>query len=718
MEVDMRMFESAMLLDQQIQLEDYMFNEPPANVVYYGGQQAGGGGSWEIKDARALQGQVSVFAICSPSLSRSSSQVSTGSDSSLSYDNCNPPHRGGVYSDQFKAASASASLCSPLSELQRARSCTSSLQSFESEDLDDPRAGGAFSPTDMVVGSDTTSVTSQEHFVLHHDLSSFMESVLLHGSDVGLSVDPEYAWSPSSRQCLSSHRDAYSSPINVLDFPDSTAGASPPRADISSGHFVDSPPPLAQQQQQQQQEETLAEGPRPSSVGFEVGVGKLGGQAQGQWMRAGEAAGSSNDFFYQHLSSEISFQNCHTAHASGFQPRVVPQLGIRSEEDLNGIRLVHLLLAGAEAVASTNIDLATVILVRLKDLVSRSGSTMQRVAAYFCEGLQFRIEGVRGPDRVAESQNDSLSAFQVLHEVSPYIKFGHFTANQAILEAFEGERRVHIIDYDILEGIQWPSLMQALACRTGGPPHLRVTALCRPHVKRALAVTQETGKRLTEFAATFNIPFSFHQVRIDNEDELRPTLLKQVKGECLAVNCMVHLPHMPHRSKKAVTSFLRAVHRLSPKVLTLVEEELSCSSSTFVSHFFEALHHYSAIFDSLEASLSSESKGRQLVERIFLAPRITGLMTSSNTDSNPAGASSSSGGLCEGDGGVHWHSLAQTEGFHPVPLSVYNLCQAKLLLGLFSDGYKVEEEQNRLLLGWRSKILLGASIWQCTRYEK
>ncbi|KAG6550210.1 hypothetical protein Mapa_008170 [Marchantia paleacea] len=717
MEVDMRMFDSEMLLDQQIQLEDYMFNEPPPNVVYYGGQHDSGGGSWQIKDARALQGQVSLFAICSPTLSRSSSQVSTGSDSSLSYDNCNPPQRGGVYSDQFKAASSS--LCSPLSELQRARSCTSSLQSFESEDLDDPR-GGAFSPTDMVVGSDT-SVTSQEHFAMHHDLSSFMESVLgAHGSDVGLSVDAEYEWSPSSRQCLSSHQDAYSSPINVLDFPDSTAGASPPRAETC--HYVDSPPLPQQQHQQldvrlqQQQEEALAEVPRPSSLGFSnIGVGKLGSQAQGHWMR-GEAAGN-NDFFYQHLSSEISFQNCHTAHSSGFQPHVVPQLGIKSEEDFNGIRLVHLLLAGAEAVASMNIDLATVILVRLKELVSRSGSTMQRVAAYFCEGLQYRIEGVRGPDRVAESQNDSLSAFQVLHEVSPYIKFGHFTANQAILEAFEGERRVHIIDYDILEGIQWPSLMQALACRTGGPPHLRVTALCRPHVKRALAMTQETGKRLTEFAATFNIPFSFHQVRIDNEDELRPTLLKQVKGECLAVNCMVHLPHMPHRSKKAVTSFMRAVHRLSPKVLTLVEEELSCSSSTFVSHFFEALHHYSAIFDSLEASLSSESKGRQLVERIFLAPRITSLMTSSNTD-NPAGGSSNSGGMCEGDGGVHWHSLAQTEGFHPVPLSVYNLCQAKLLLGLFSDGYKVEEEQNRLLLGWRSKILLGASIWQCTRYEK
>ncbi|WP_422449290.1 GRAS family protein, partial [Thermoanaerobacterium sp. DL9XJH110] len=40
------------------------------------------------------------------------------------------------------------------------------------------------------------------------------------------------------------------------------------------------------------------------------------------------------------------------------------------------------------------------------------------------------------------------AAFQV-NGISPFVKFSHFTANQAIQEAFEREERVHIIDLAI-----------------------------------------------------------------------------------------------------------------------------------------------------------------------------------------------------------------------------------------------------------------------------
>ncbi|KAI5064831.1 hypothetical protein GOP47_0019526 [Adiantum capillus-veneris] len=180
----------------------------------------------------------------------------------------------------------------------------------------------------------------------------------------------------------------------------------------------------------------------------------------------------------------------------GLNPILGSSLGAaRSEADYGEICLVHLLIAGAEAVATRNMDLASVILVRLKELVSLSGSTMQRVAAYFSDGLQSRIEGNHVLDRIGynKPQSDLLAAFQILHEISPYIKFGHFTANQAILEAVEGEKSVHIVDFEIMEGIQWPPFMQALVSRKGGPPQLRITALFRPHAERGLAAVQETG---------------------------------------------------------------------------------------------------------------------------------------------------------------------------------------------------------------------------------
>jgi hypothetical protein len=47
-----------------------------------------------------------------------------------------------------------------------------------------------------------------------------------------------------------------------------------------------------------------------------------------------------------------------------------------------------------------------------------------------------------------------------------------------------------------------------------------------------------------------------------------------------------------------------------------------------------------------------------------------------------------------------------------VPLSCFNHSQAKLLLGLFNDGYTMEETfPNKIVLGWKARRLLSASVW-------
>lgn len=385
-------------------------------------------------------------------------------------------------------------------------------------------------------------------------------------------------------------------------------------------------------------------------------------------------------------------------------------------EDFKGLRLVHLLMAAAEALTGVNNsrDLATVILVRLKELVSPThGTNMERLAAYFTDALRGLVEGSHGTKHLnwtANSgdenrhQTDMLAAFQLLQDMSPHVKFAHFTANQAILEAVAQDRRVHIVDYDIMEGTQWASLMQALASRKDGP-HIRITAISRTgSARRSIATVQETGRRLTAFAASIGQPFSFHQCRLDSDETFRPSAVKLVRGEAVVFNCMLHLPHQSYRAPESVESFLRGAAALKTRVVTVVEEEGGPTGKEvgFVGRFMDRLHHYSAVYDSLEAGFPMQGRARALVERVFLGPRIAASLARIYR----------MGVVQERERGS-WGEWLGEEGFRGVDISFANHCQAKLLLGLFNDGYGVEEmgSKNKLVLSWKSRRLLSASVW-------
>ncbi|XP_027902412.1 nodulation-signaling pathway 2 protein [Vigna unguiculata] len=396
-------------------------------------------------------------------------------------------------------------------------------------------------------------------------------------------------------------------------------------------------------------------------------------------------------------------------------------------DDSKGLRLVHLLMAAAEALTGTtkSRELARVILVRLKDLVSHAshGSNMERLAAYFTDALRGLLEGAGGAHNHSKHhynitygshhprddhhhhhhQNDTLAAFQLLQDMSPYVKFGHFTANQAILETVAHERRVHIVDYDIMEGVQWASLMQALASDKTGPPgpHLRITALSRTGTgRRSITTVQETGRRLTAFAASLGQPFTFHQCRLDPDETFKPSSLKLVRGEALVLNCMLNLPHLSYRTPDSIASFLSGAKELKPRLVTLVEEEVGSSVGGFVGRFMDSLHHYSAVFDSLEAGFPMQGRARALVERVFLGPRIVGSLARVYRTGEEVEERGS------------WGEWLGAAGLRGVPMSFANHCQAKLLLGLFNDGYRVEElGANKLVLDWKSRRLLSASLW-------
>ncbi|XP_021776273.1 protein SCARECROW-like isoform X2 [Chenopodium quinoa] len=208
------------------------------------------------------------------------------------------------------------------------------------------------------------------------------------------------------------------------------------------------------------------------------------------------------------------------------------------QRDEEGLHLLTLLLQCAEAVSADKFEDANKMLVEISEWATPFGTSAQRVAAYFSEAMSARLVssclGIHTALPTIPHYQKLVSAFQVFNGISPFVKFSHFTANQAIQEAFQREERVHIIDLDIMQGLQWPGLFHILASRPGGPPFVRLTGL-----GTSMEALEATGKRLSDFAEKLGLPFEFIPVaeKVGNLDLER---LHVSKREAVAVHWLQH----------------------------------------------------------------------------------------------------------------------------------------------------------------------------------
>jgi DELLA protein len=378
------------------------------------------------------------------------------------------------------------------------------------------------------------------------------------------------------------------------------------------------------------------------------------------------------------------------AFQSGAEQQIVP-----TGDESSGIQLVHSLLACAEAIQRENLTLAEETLHRIQ-LLGLPPGPMGKVAAHFIDALTRRVYGV------ASSDSDSLSELLHFHfyERSPYLKFAHFTANQAILEAFAGHKQVHVIDFNLMHGLQWPALIQALALRPGGPPHLRLTGIGPPQPNDVL---QEIGKKLRQLADTVKVEFEFRGVVAVKLDDVKPWMLQVRRGEAVAVNSVLQL-HKLLFSSVAIDEVLRSVRALNPQIFTVVEHEANHNHPSFLARFTEALHYYSTMFDSLEAAHLPSASTEQLLAEMYLGREISNIVACEHAARTE-----------RHENLVQWRLRLMKAGYRPIQLGLNAFKQASTLLTLFSgDGYRVEEKLGCLTLGWHTRPLIAASAWQCT----
>ncbi|XP_023772866.1 GRAS family protein RAD1 [Lactuca sativa] len=375
------------------------------------------------------------------------------------------------------------------------------------------------------------------------------------------------------------------------------------------------------------------------------------------------------------------------------------------------MHLVQLLISCAEAVACRDKAHASTLLAELRANALVFGSSFQRVASCFMQGLTDRLAMVQplgAVGLVAQPHRLNLigsekkkEALRLVYEVCPHIQFGHFVANSTILEAFEGESFVHVVDLGLTLGLphghQWRGLIESLSNQPGKcPRRVRITA-----VGQCASRFRIIGDELETYARELGVNLEFSLVESSLEN-LKPEDIKTYENEVLVVNSMLQLHCVVKESRGALNSVLQIIHELSPKVLVLVEQDSSHNGPFFLGRFMEALYYYSAIFDALDAMLPKYDTRRAKIEQFYFAEEIKNIVS------------------CEGPNRVErhervdqWRRRMSRAGFQAAPVKL--MARAKEWLGKLKicEGYTIVEEKGSLVLGWKSKPIVAASCWKC-----
>ncbi|PKI69213.1 hypothetical protein CRG98_010418 [Punica granatum] len=247
--------------------------------------------------------------------------------------------------------------------------------------------------------------------------------------------------------------------------------------------------------------------------------------------------------------------------------------------------------------------------------VSVLGGPIERLGAYLLEGLKARLESsgsliYRKLKCVEPTSNELMSYMSILYQICPYWKFAYESANVTIWEAMRNEPRIHIIDFQIAQGTQWVFFMEGLKARGGQLPSIRITGVDDSQSAHARGGGLDlVGRKLVKAAESCGIQFEFHKSAMSGH-EVQYENLGLHHGEAIAVNFPYVLHHMPDESVSVENHrdrLLRLVKSLSPKVVTLVEQESNTNTSPFVPRFREMLDYYLAMFESIDAGSSQES---------------------------------------------------------------------------------------------------------------
>ncbi|KAK1437145.1 hypothetical protein QVD17_02931 [Tagetes erecta] len=281
----------------------------------------------------------------------------------------------------------------------------------------------------------------------------------------------------------------------------------------------------------------------------------------------------------------------------------------------------NLLMAYADAIEMEQEELAKVIVKCISEKANLNGSPLERIAF----NLFQPDENQEKAYLFQESLTNYVPAFRAFYDIFPYARFAHLAAGSTIIEAVPTHvDLVHIIDFDICEGIQWPPVIEAIA-----------------RLKKSLIITSikldqdqdsgfvQTRWHLCNFARSLGLNLKVQEMCVSQM--VKEMDERQLGSEFTAFNCMIgHLHTRRTRKTNQVMNFLEVATGLLAKhqgIITFgddLEVERMRDYSDFCSFFNKNLAHYNALYESMEWVFRGFlNEARLAMETLFLAPFVS-----------------------------------------------------------------------------------------------
>ncbi|KAG0545089.1 hypothetical protein BDA96_02G332300 [Sorghum bicolor] len=370
-----------------------------------------------------------------------------------------------------------------------------------------------------------------------------------------------------------------------------------------------------------------------------------------------------------------------------------------------------LLIHCAQAISTDDRWSAAMLLGKIKQHSSPRGDANQRLAHCFADGLEARLAGTgsqvyKSLMSKRTSQVDILKAYQLYLTVCCFKMMAYKFSNMTIANVIGGRRKLHIVDYGMRDGIQWPSFLGILSTWEGGPPEVRITGIDLPQPGfRPAAHIEEIGRRLSKCARQFGIPFKFQSIAAKWEmvsvDDLNID-----PDEALIINGLFDFGNLMDEgvdiySPSPRDMVLNNIREMRPDVFIFCNVNGSHGTPFFVTRFREVLFFFSALFDMLDVTVPRDNDRRLLIERVLFGRFAMNVIA------------------CEGSDRVErhetykqWQVRNHRAGLKQLPLDpdIVKVVRNKVKDSYHKD-FVIDMDHQWLLEGWKGRIICAMSTW-------